>query len=216
MKFKRIILPYELDALEPYISKRTMDLHYNKHHAGYERNVNAALEGVELPENINSLESLMKNFFRLEDKETKVLVRRNGGGLINHDFFFLTLKKDTTLQQDSPFYKALIQHFGDFNEFKTIFIRHAMQVFGSGWAWLCLSKQGKFRIIKTENQDNPWLARGVMVPLLGIDVWEHAYYVDYQNRRAEYVENFFNVINWDKINELFINGMQQVNLTTFQ
>ncbi len=214
MKFTKVPLAYDLDALEPYISKKTMDLHHNKHHEGYKNKLNEILETLtDVPDKIdqNDLTSLMKNYFHIKDKKAVVIIRRMGGGLINHDLFFSLLKKDTILRADMPFYQALVHHFGDFAKFKEIFVRHASQLFGSGWTWLVLTHDGKFRITTTANQDNPWMIRNVVQPILGIDLWEHSYYVDYQNNRAAYIEAFFNVVNWDRVNELYVKGMNLIN-----
>jgi len=189
-------LPYAYDALEPFIDKETMELHHSKHHKTYVDKLNAALEkSPELQE--KSADWLVINWKTLP-AGVQQAVRNHGGGVWNHDFFWQVLKTGTTLQGD--LLDAINKRFGSFDNFKKEYTAAAIGVFGSGWAWLVV-RAGKLEIVTTPNQDSP-ITDG-MAPLLTIDVWEHAYYVKYRNRRAEYVENFFNVINWEKVNELY-------------
>lgn len=196
MPFTLPTLPYAYDALEPYIDKQTMEIHHTKHHQAYVNNVNAALEKAPQWQN-KSVEELI---VRLGDvpEEIRAAVRNHGGGHINHSFFWPLLKKDVAFRGDVA--EAVTAAFGGYDKFTEQFSDKAAKLFGSGWAWLVLDK-GKLDIVTTPNQDSP-LTSG-KTPVLGLDVWEHAYYLKYQNRRPEYIKAFFNVINWEKVNELF-------------
>ena len=189
-------LPYSYDALEPWIDAKTMEIHYTKHHQAYVDKLNAALE--KHPELFSkSPEELVKNLNAIPE-DIRPAVRNHGGGHVNHTFFWQLLKKGEKCE--GRIAEAIAKEFGNFDNFKKAFSEMALGVFGSGWAWLVLNN-GKLEIAKTANQDSP-ISEGKW-PVLGIDVWEHGYYLKYQNRRAEYVENFFNVINWKRVNELF-------------
>jgi superoxide dismutase, Fe-Mn family len=196
MPFTLPTLPYAYDALEPYIDKQTMEIHHTKHHQAYVNNVNAALEKTPQWQN-KPVEELI---VRLGDvpEEIRAAVRNHGGGHINHSFFWPLLKKDVPFRGDVA--DAVTAAFGSYDKFMEQFSDKAAKLFGSGWAWLVLDK-GKLDIVTTPNQDSP-LTSG-KTPVLGLDVWEHAYYLKYQNRRPEYIKAFFNVINWEKVNELF-------------
>lgn len=190
-------LPYAANALEPYIDARTMGIHHGKHHAGYTRKLNAALEGsdlVELPINdiLADLDAVPEDIRRA--------VRNNGGGYANHSLFWQVMSPDGGGEPSGALAEAINSAFGSFGEFQTTFAAVAGGVFGSGWAWL-VADGGALSIDTTPNQDTP-LMQG-RTPVLGIDVWEHAYYLHYQNRRADYIAAFFNVINWDKVGELY-------------
>ena len=187
-------LPYAYDALEPYIDARTMEIHYTKHHQTYVDKLNAALKGHD-PLHERNVEQLIRNLNEIPEA-IRTAVRNHGGGHANHSFFWPTLKKGVNFQ--GPAADAIKKKFGGFDQFKEQFSNTAVLLFGSGWAWLTVN-QGELEIVSTPNQDNP-ISQG-KTPILGIDVWEHAYYLKYQSRRAEYVEAFFNVINWEKINE---------------
>ncbi len=187
-------LPYAYDALEPYIDARTMEIHYTKHHQTYVDKLNAALKGHE-PLQGRNVEQLIRNLNEIPEA-IRTAVRNHGGGHANHSFFWPTLKKGVAPQ--GPVADAIAKKFGGFDPFKEQFSNAAVMLFGSGWAWLTVNR-GELEIVSTPNQDNP-ISQG-KTPILGIDVWEHAYYLKYQSRRAEYVEAFFNVINWEKINE---------------
>ena len=198
MKHELPKLEYAYDALEPYIDAKTIEIHHDKHHQTYVDKLNKALEGYgELQK--KTPEELIKNIDEIPEN-IRTAVKNNGGGVVNHNFFFEILKKDVEITGDILI--AIEEEFGSFDEFKKMFSESAMSVFGSGWTWLVLNKERKLEIIKTANQDSP-LTIGKS-PLLVIDVWEHAYYLKYQNRRADYIEAFFNVINWDRVNELFL------------
>jgi len=189
-------LPYAYDALEPYIDARTMEIHHTKHHQTYIDKLNAAVKGHQELETL-SAEQLIRNLS--ETPETiRTAVRNHGGGHVNHSFFWPLLKKD--IAPAGPVIDAIKRKFGSFDEFKESFSNAAGLLFGSGWAWLTIDR-GEMTIVTTANQDNP-MSQGHK-PVLGLDVWEHAYYLRYQNRRAEYIAAFFNVINWDKVNEHF-------------
>jgi Fe-Mn family superoxide dismutase len=192
-------LPYAYDALEPYIDEQTMHIHHDKHHQTYVNNLNTALEGH--PDlQAKSLEDLMRNLNAVPE-DIRTAVRNNGGGHINHVMFWNIIGKDGRGEPKGQLAEAVEAAFGSFSGFKEQFTKAAMGRFGSGWAWLVLDKGGKPVILSTANQDTP-LSDG-MVPLLTIDVWEHAYYLKYQNRRAEYVEAWWNVVNWDNVASRF-------------
>ena len=189
-------LPYAYDALEPYIDTRTMEIHHTKHHQTYIDKLNAAIQGQEHIEKL-SAEKLVRNLNEIPDR-IRTAVRNHGGGHVNHSFFWPILKKGVA--QKGPVVDAIVNKFGSFDDFKATFSSAATLLFGSGWAWLVFDR-GELEIVTTPNQDSP-LGQG-KIPILGLDVWEHAYYLKYQNRRPEYIEAYFNVINWNKINEHF-------------
>lgn len=192
-KFELPALPYAHDALEPYIDKATMEIHHGKHHNAYVTNLNKAVEGTALEG--KSLEELFKNISR-----HPAAVRNNGGGHYNHSLFWTLMKKNGGGKPSGKLASDIDSTFGSFDEFKKQFSNAAATRFGSGWAWLIVSN-GKLSICSTPNQDNPLMdvAEVKGTPILGLDVWEHAYYLKYQNRRPEYIENWFNVINWDEV-----------------
>ncbi|RME23837.1 MAG: superoxide dismutase [Candidatus Zixiibacteriota bacterium] len=190
-------LGYAYDALEPYIDARTMEIHYTKHHQGYVNKLNAALEGhADLAG--KSVEELIAGLNSIPEA-IRTAVRNNGGGHLNHSFFWPLLKKDVPFAGDVA--EAIKSQFGGFDQFKEKFSAAAAGRFGSGWAWLVLDG-GQLAIMSTPNQDSP-LTEGKK-PIIGLDVWEHAYYLKYQNRRPEYIEAFFNIINWEKANEHYL------------
>jgi len=189
-------LGYEYDALEPHIDTETMKIHHSKHHQAYTDKFNAALQGYDdLLQ--KSAEEIIKQLDGVPDVIRKT-VRNNGGGYINHNFFWKILKKDVEFKGEIA--DAINAKFGSFDKFKDDFTHAAATLFGSGWAWLVLN-EGRLEIMQTHNQDSPLTER--KIPLLCIDVWEHSYYLKYQNKRPDYIENFFKVINWEKVNELF-------------
>ena len=197
MAFELKSLPYAFDALEPSIDAKTMEIHHDKHHAAYTNNLNAAIQGTEL-EN-KSIEELLKNI-----SAHPVAVRNNGGGFYNHNFFWEIMIPGGSKEPTGELAKAMDATFGPFQNFKEAFTKAAVTRFGSGWAWLV--KQGESLVISsTPNQDNPLmdLAEVKGTPILGVDVWEHAYYLKYQNKRPDYLEAFFNVINWDEVAKRF-------------
>jgi Fe-Mn family superoxide dismutase len=194
MPFELPQLNYSHDALEPHIDQKTMEIHHGKHHAGYTSKLNAALEGTEHAE--KSIEELMKSM----DMENSAL-RNNGGGYFNHCLFWNSMSPNAGGMPSGSLADAIDRDFGSFEKFKDSFSKAAATQFGSGWAWLCAHSDGKLEVCSTPNQDNP-LMPGVGcggTPILGIDVWEHAYYLNYQNRRPDYIEAFFKVVNWDEV-----------------
>ncbi len=193
-------LPYGFDALEPHIDAKTMEIHHDKHHATYVTNLNNALK--DHPEfQSKSIEELLAQINSVPDA-ARVAVRNNGGGHANHSLFWKTLKPGGDAGQPTgAIGQAIDSELGGFAAFKEAFTKAATTRFGSGWAWLVLGKDGKLAVTSLPNQDNPRMEG--QHPLLGLDVWEHAYYLKYQNRRPEYIGAFFNIINWDEVNRLY-------------
>lgn len=187
-------LDYAYDALEPYIDARTMEIHHTKHHQAYIDKLNAALKGHDALEALD-VEKLIQDLNAVPEA-IRTAVRNHGGGHANHRFFWSILKKD--VKAAGPAVEAIAKKFGSFDKFKEAFSNAAALLFGSGWAWLVVDK-GDLEIVTTPNQDSP-ISQGKR-PILGIDVWEHAYYLKYQNRRPEYITAFFNVVNWEKVSE---------------
>lgn len=192
-------LPYPHDALEPHIDAQTMEIHHGKHHAAYVNNLNAALEKApELKD--KSVEELIADLDSVPEA-IRTAVRNNGGGHANHSLFWQILSPNGGGTPTGEIAEAINKAFGSFDKFKEEFSAAAAGRFGSGWAWLVLKKDGELAIYSTPNQDSPIMQGDT--PLLGLDVWEHAYYLKYQNRRPEYIAAFWNVVNWDKVNELY-------------
>jgi Fe-Mn family superoxide dismutase len=187
-------LPYAFDALEPYIDKQTMEIHHGKHHGAYVNNLNKALEGHADLQAL-SIDELMKSLDRVPEA-IRTAVRNNGGGHWNHSMFWKIMKKGGGGEPTGAFADALKASFGSFADFKGKFAQAGVGRFGSGWAWVIV-KDGKLAIESTPNQDNPLMAGGKAV--MGLDVWEHAYYLKYQNRRPDYIEAWWNVVNWEEI-----------------
>jgi Fe-Mn family superoxide dismutase len=199
--FKIAPLPYSFAALEPYIDKETMEIHYTKHHQAYCNNLTAALE--KHPDLFSkSLEYLVTNYEKLPD-DIKTTVRNNAGGVYNHNLFWQMMTPNSPKKPIGNLENAIIQKFGSFAQFKEIFNAAAKSRFGSGWAWLCLDQNGQLLVTSTANQDSP-LTLGLK-PILGLDVWEHAYYLKFQNRRPDYIDAWWNVVNWDFAESLFKN-----------
>jgi Fe-Mn family superoxide dismutase len=200
MAFELPSLPYAYDALEPHIDARTMEIHHSKHHAGYTSKLNAAIEGSDLEG--SSIESILSNI-----SAHGAGVRNNGGGFYNHDLFWSVMGPNGGGNPSGELAAAIDRDFGSFEAFKDAFSNAAATQFGSGWAWLCV-ENGKLAVCSTPNQDNPLMdvvdCNGT--PILGLDVWEHAYYLNYQNRRPDYINAFFNVINWDEVARRFAAG----------
>ena len=194
MAFELPKLQYAYDALEPHIDARTMEIHHTKHHAGYTNNLNNAIAGSAL-EN-QSIEDILTNL-----DMSNMAVRNNGGGFFNHSLFWEIMNPEDKGRLSGPLKEAIEAEYGSFDGFKEAFSKAAATRFGSGWAWLCVHKGGRVEICSSPNQDNP-LMPGVSCggyPILGLDVWEHAYYLNYQNRRPDYISAFFNVINWNEV-----------------
>nr|WP_298005485.1 superoxide dismutase [uncultured Flavobacterium sp.] len=193
MAFELPKLSYSYDALEPHIDARTMEIHYSKHHQAYTTNLNAAIEGTDLAG--KSIEDILTSL----DLNNKA-VRNNGGGFYNHNLFWEVMTPNAGGEPTGELATAINEAFGSFEAFKDAFSKAGATQFGSGWAWLCV-KNGKLEVCATANQDNP-LMPGIGcegTPILGLDVWEHAYYLNYQNRRPDYINAFFNVVNWDVV-----------------
>jgi superoxide dismutase, Fe-Mn family len=196
MAFTLPKIEYAYDALEPFIDARTMEIHHTKHHQTYVDKLNAAVKGNAALENL-TVEQLVHDLNQVPEN-IRTAVRNHGGGHVNHSFFWPTLKKG--VKAGGPVIDAITKKFGSVDKFKEEFSSAAALLFGSGWAWLVASK-GDLAITTTPNQDSP-ISQG-KTPILGIDLWEHAYYLSYQNRRPDYIAAFFSVINWDKVNEHF-------------
>lgn len=197
MAFTLPALPYSFDALEPHVDARTMEIHHGKHHNAYVTNLNAALAGTEWEG--KSLEEILANISKLAPA-----VRNNGGGHWNHSFFWQIMAPNAGGAPSGALAEAINNSFVSFDNFKAEFTKAATTRFGSGWAWLCVSG-GKLAVCSTPNQDNPLMdiAECKGTPILGLDVWEHAYYLNYQNRRPDYITAFFNVVNWAEVAKRF-------------
>jgi Fe-Mn family superoxide dismutase len=198
MSFQLPKLPYSYDALEPHIDARTMEIHHSKHHNGYTTNLNNAITGTDLEG--NSILDILENM-----DMSNGAVRNNGGGYYNHDLFWKVMSPNGGGDPNGEVANAINEAFGSFGSFKEIFSKAAATRFGSGWAWLCVHKGGRVEVCSTPNQDNPLMPDTGCggTPILGLDVWEHAYYLNYQNRRPDYINAFFNVINWEEVNKRF-------------
>jgi Fe-Mn family superoxide dismutase len=192
-------LPYAYDALEPFIDAKTMEVHYSKHHANYLNNLNTALKDTKL-EYSTDIYELLNNISKYSSA-----VKNNAGGVFNHTFFWnvLTPKKDT--KPSAKLLADIEKTFVNFSEFKTQFIKSGATLFGSGWVWVIVTKENELKIVTTNNQDNTIMDNSAVkgTPILCVDVWEHAYYLKYQNKRAEYLENIWNVIDWEKVSNLY-------------
>jgi Fe-Mn family superoxide dismutase len=202
MAFELPKLNYAFNALEPHIDAKTMEIHHDKHHQAYITNLNNAVAGIDAEK--LSIEDILKNISKYS-----LAVRNNGGGHFNHTLFWETIAPNAGGVPTSEIGKAIETDLGGFEKFRTDFSTAATTRFGSGWAWLYVKADGKLSIASTPNQDNPLMdiAEFKGTPVLGIDVWEHAYYLNYQNRRADYISAFFNVINWAKVNELYLKAI---------
>ncbi len=200
MAFELPDLPYAHDALEPHIDARTMEIHHGKHHAGYTAKLNGAVEGTDM-EGL-SIEELITNH------SDNTAIRNNGGGYFNHNLFWKVMSPNGGGTPSGALGDAINASFGSFDAFKDKFSAAAASRFGSGWAWLCVHSGGNLEICSTANQDNPLMPNAGCsgTPILGLDVWEHAYYLNYQNRRPDYIGAFFNVIHWDEVAKGFDAG----------
>jgi len=199
MAFELPKLAYSYDALEPHIDARTMEIHHSKHHNAYTTNLNNAIQGTDLEG--KTIENILINL----DMQNKA-VRNNGGGYYNHCLYWSIISPNGGNEPTGELKTAIENSFGSFHEFKEQFSKAAATQFGSGWAWLCVDKKRKLSICATANQDNPLMPNIGCdgTPILTIDVWEHAYYLNYQNRRPDYIEAFFNVINWEEVLRLYV------------
>lgn len=198
MAFELPKLPYAYDALEPHIDAKTMEIHHTKHHNGYTSKLNDAIKGTDLEG--KSIESILTGL-----NMDNAAVRNNGGGFYNHSLFWTILSPNGGGKPSGELAQAIDNAFGSFDGFKEKFTTAAGTRFGSGWAWLCVHKGGKVEVCSSPNQDNPLMPEVGCGgnPILGLDVWEHAYYLNYQNKRPEYIEAFFKIINWDEVSKLY-------------
>jgi len=201
MSFELPKLNYAFDALEPNIDARTMEIHHDKHHAGYTNKLNAAIAGTDLEG--KTIENILINL-----DMSNGAVRNNGGGYYNHSLFWEIMSPKGGGTPSGDLADAINEAFGSFDAFKEAFSKAAATQFGSGWAWLCVHEGGKVEVCGTPNQDNPLMPSVGCggTPILGLDVWEHAYYLNYQNRRPDYIASFFNVIDWDKVSIRYAQG----------
>ena len=205
-------LEYDYSALEPHIDAKTMEIHHSKHHNAYVTNLNAAIEGTEYAD--KSIEEIVSNLNALPEN-IRTAVRNNGGGHYNHSLFWSIMSPNAGGQPEGELANAINEAFGSFDEFKSQFETAAKTRFGSGWAWLGVKPDGQLCVCSTPNQDNPLMdvpnsCSCQCTPILGLDVWEHAYYLNYQNRRPDYVGAFWNVVNWNKVAEKFSTAKQAV------
>jgi len=200
-------LPYSYDALEPYIDKLTVEIHYSKHHKAYYDNFTKAITGTEMES--MDITDIFKNISKYP-----VAVRNNGGGFFNHTFYWESMKPQGGVIPAGKLSASIVKAFGSFEEFKKQFEEAGKTRFGSGWAWLCLDNGGNLFICSTPNQDNPLMdiAEKKGIPLLTVDVWEHAYYLKYQNKRADYLTAFWNIVDWDRVSEKYENAVKSLNL----
>lgn len=201
MAFELPSLDYAYDALEPHIDARTMEIHHGKHHGGYTSKLNAAIEGTELEG--KTIEEILQGL-----DMNNGAVRNNGGGYYNHNLFWKVMSPNGGGEPSGELADAINEAFGSFEDFKTSFANAAATRFGSGWAWLCVQEGGKVEVCSTPNQDNPLMSGAGCsgTPILGLDVWEHAYYLNYQNRRPDYISAFWNVVNWSEVAALYAAG----------
>ena len=199
MAFELPKLNYSFDALEPHIDAKTMEIHYGKHHNGYTNNLNNAISGTELES--KTIEEILKNLDLYN-----MALRNNAGGYFNHNLFWEIMSPNCGGNPSGEISEAINSNFNSFENFKEEFKKAAATRFGSGWAWLCVLGDGKLEICSTPNQDNPLMENSCGGnPILCLDVWEHAYYLNYQNRRPDYIEAFFSLINWDEVNSKYLN-----------
>lgn len=199
-KFELPELPYSTDALEPHIDATTMEIHHGRHHKTYVDKLNGALEGKGAELQSKSIEDLMANLDQVPE-DIRTAVRNNGGGHMNHSLFWQIMSPNGGGEPTGELAKAINDTFGSFDKFKEEFANAAVGRFGSGWAWLVVDKNGKLSVMNTLNQDNPVMEG--YTPVLGIDVWEHAYYLKYQNKRPDYINAWWNVVNWDEVNKRY-------------
>lgn len=202
MKHQLPDLSYDYSALEPHIDAKTMEIHHSKHHQGYVNKLNAALEGHDDLQDM-SLEELLGNLSSVPE-DIREAVRNNGGGHYNHSLFWSVMSPDGGGEPNDKVHEAIEKAFGDFEKFKNKFSEAASGRFGSGWAWLVKDSSGTLRVSTTANQDTPLSER--KTPILGLDVWEHAYYLNYQNKRGDYIDAWWNVVNWDEVEKKFLRG----------
>lgn len=201
MAFTLPDLPYDYDALEPHIDERTMKIHHTKHHQGYTDKLNAALKGHKFSD--LSIEEVLQRINEVPENKRQAVIN-SGGGYANHNLFWTILSPNGGGEATGDIADAIDDEFGSFDNFQEAFNNAATGRFGSGWAWLCVKDDDSLEVLSTPNQDSP-LMNG-LTPILGLDVWEHAYYLNYQNKRGDYVNNFWNLVNWDQVNEYYNNA----------
>ncbi len=200
--FLQYSLPYDFGKLEPHIDKLTMETHYTKHHAGYTNNLNAAVEkDSSLAE--KSIEHILGNLDSVSDANLRTAIRNNGGGFYNHNLYFSTISPDGAKSPTGKLDDQIKKDFGSLDSLKDAMGKAALSRFGSGWAFLSVDKDGKLTVSSYPNQDNPLMDKKGITPILGIDVWEHAYYLKYKNLRGDYIKAFWNVVDWDAVGTLF-------------
>ena len=198
MAYKLPKLPYDYDALEPHIDERTMKIHHDKHHQGYTDKVNKALEGHEFAD--LPISEVLTRINEVPEGKRQAVIN-NGGGYANHKLFWTILSPNGGGEPTGELADAIDDTFGSFDDFKEKFTNTATGQFGSGWGWLCVKDDGSLKVVSTANQDSPYMHG--MTPILGLDVWEHAYYLNYQNKRGDYAQAFWNLVNWDQVNEYY-------------
>lgn len=198
MAYKLPQLPYDYDALEPHIDERTMKIHHTKHHQGYTDKVNKALEGHEFA-NLD-IEEVLSRINEVPEGKRQAVIN-NGGGYANHKLFWTILSPNGGGDPEGELAEAIDDAFGSFDAFKEKFTNTATGQFGSGWGWLCVKDDGTLKVVSTANQDSPYMHG--MTPILGLDVWEHAYYLHYQNKRGDYAQAFWNLVNWEQVNKYY-------------
>lgn len=202
--FEQVKLKYSFNELEPYIDELTMITHYTKHHAAYTNNFNTAVEKAGL--NGKSAEEILANLDQIKDESLQAQLRNNGGGYYNHNLYFITMAPNGKKVPEGKLGEKIISTFGSFESLKEKLFQAAVSRFGSGWAWLSADREGNLKVSSSPNQDNPITeSKGEWTPILGIDVWEHAYYLKYKNLRGDYIKEFFNVINWQEVENLYNN-----------
>lgn len=201
--FNQIQLPYAYDALEPHIDALTMETHYSKHHAAYTKNLNDAAQKAGVED--KDITFLLSSLDKISDEALRKAIRNNGGGFYNHNLYFKTMSPSGGGEPEGDLKAALDQAFGSFTDFKDKLSGLAVGQFGSGWGWLSSDRNGKLILSSSPNQDNPLMAGNGHVPLLGIDVWEHAYYLKYKNLRADYIKAFFEVVDWKAVSDNYVN-----------
>lgn len=201
--FNQIQLPYAYDALEPHIDALTMETHYSKHHAAYTKNLNDAAQKAGVED--KDITFLLSSLDKISDEALRKAIRNNGGGFYNHNLYFKTMSPSGGGEPEGDLKAALDQAFGSFTDFKDKLSGLAVGQFGSGWGWLSSDRNGKLILSSSPNQDNPLMEGSGYVPLLGIDVWEHAYYLKYKNLRADYIKAFFEVVDWKAVSDNYVN-----------
>ncbi|MCR5720156.1 MAG: superoxide dismutase [Lachnospiraceae bacterium] len=199
--FEQIKLPYSYDALEPYIDALTVETHHSKHHATYTKAFNEAAEKAGMAD--MTAEELLSSLDKVSDPALKKALRNNGGGFFNHNLYFANFSENPAKEATGSLKESIDRDFGGLDALKAALKQAALTQFGSGWAWLVTDKSGKLSVIQSANQDNPYSDNTSLIPLIALDVWEHAYYLKYKNLRGDYIDNFFEVLDWDKVKALY-------------